>query len=365
MKKRFPWSTVIFLLVLGFLAFSIVRPFVGPAPTVPRAGDVSNADRTSVPASGHDEQTDLPQGVYVGGNGVVEPAQPETKVAAQLSGRIAQVLVKEGDRVVAGQPLVRMEAAVEKAALDAAAADLATAQATFSRVAHGLRAEDVDAANAEAASAKARSDNSAEIYERTAKLAKDGVVTADELDRAKGAADSDAAGYKASLARAHAATAGSRYEDVAEAKSKVVAAQARRDQAQAMLDRLTVGAPIAGEILRVKYRDGEYYNVQGSEPLLILGDTSKLRVRMDVDERDVGKLKMGATAFAVADAYRGARFSGKVTEISRRMGRKNIRTDDPVERIDTKILEVVFDLDDPTQLVPGLRVMSYLDVAQK
>jgi HlyD family secretion protein len=43
------------------------------------------------------------------------------------------------------------------------------------------------------------------------------------------------------------------------------------------------------------------------------------------------------------------------------MGRKNVRTDEPTERLDTKILEVVIDLDDPKGLVPGLRVTSYVD----
>jgi HlyD family secretion protein len=49
-----------------------------------------------------------------------------------------------------------------------------------------------------------------------------------------------------------------------------------------------------------------------------------------------------------------------VAEIGRRMGRKNVRTDDPTERLDTKILEVVIDLDDTTKLVPGLRLTSYI-----
>ncbi len=82
---------------------------------------------------------------------------------------------------------------------------------------------------------------------------------------------------------------------------------------------------------------------------------------MDVDERDIGRVKLGQAAYAVADAWQGVRFPGKVTEIGRRMGRKNVRTDDPTERIDTKILEVVIDLDEPGRLVTGLRVTSYID----
>jgi len=50
-----------------------------------------------------------------------------------------------------------------------------------------------------------------------------------------------------------------------------------------------------------------------------------------------------------------------VVEVGKRMGRKNIRTDDPVERIDTKILEVVVQLNQRDGLVPGLRVVGYIE----
>jgi HlyD family secretion protein len=361
-KKSFPWMTLALVVVFAGLVFFIGRSVSAGPGTSPNAKDgVVAARSASPPGGGADDQLALPNDAsLVGGNGMVEPSQPETKVAGQLSGKIATVLVKEGDRVEKGAPLVTMESTVEKAALDAAEADLSTAKATFARIAHGNRAEDIDAAVAEAASAKAKADNSAEILARTEKLEKEGASTPDELDKAKNMAASDEATAKAAAARAKAATAGSRYEDVAEAKAKVVAAEARRDQAKATLDRLTIVAPIAGEVLRVKYRDGEFYNPASTEPLLILGDTTKLRVRMDVDERDIAKVRMGAKGFVVADAWKGKKFTATVVEIGKRMGRKNVRTDDPVERIDTKILEVVLELDDVQTLVPGQRVMSYV-----
>ena len=46
----------------------------------------------------------------------------------------------------------------------------------------------------------------------------------------------------------------------------------------------------AGEVLQVKVRKGELYSFQGTEPLVVMGDTTRLRVRMDVDESDVGKI---------------------------------------------------------------------------
>ena len=112
----------------------------------------------------------------------------------------------------------------------------------------------------------------------------------------------------------------------------------------------------------MKARVGEYETPGQSEPILVLGDTSKLRARMDVDERDIDKVKLGSTAYVVVDAFPGKRFTGKVAEIGRRMGRNNVRTDEPTERLDTKILEVVVDLDEPKGLVPGLRLTAFVDV---
>ena len=109
-------------------------------------------------------------------------------------------------------------------------------------------------------------------------------------------------------------------------------------------------------------RIGHGYDVHrfGPGEAVVLGDTRVLRVRMDVEERDIGRLTIGAPAQVTADAFPGRKFPGKVVEIGRRMGRKNIRTDDPVERIDTKILEVVVQLERPEGLIPGLRVVSVI-----
>ena len=118
-------------------------------------------------------------------------------------------------------------------------------------------------------------------------------------------------------------------------------------------------APIAGEVLQVKYRAGEYYQ-PGADPLVVLGDTRALRVRMDVDERDVARVAVGDVATLRVSAMPRKDFTGKVVELGRRMGRKNVRTDDPAERNDTKILEVVIAVDAPAGLVVGQRVVCYL-----
>ena len=184
--------------------------------------------------------------------------------------------------------------------------------------------------------------------------------TAEELDRGRQNAANDEATFRSIDSRKRAAKLGSRAEDIAVAAARVLAARARRDQARAVADRMVVKAPGAGQILEIKFRVGEYYTPQGTEPLLVMGDTRIMRVRMDVDERDISKVQVGAKTYAVADGFPGQTFAGQVVEIGHHMGRKNIRTDEPTERIDTKILEVLIQLEAPGPLVPGLRGLSYV-----
>ncbi|MEZ4302621.1 MAG: efflux RND transporter periplasmic adaptor subunit, partial [Polyangiaceae bacterium] len=277
----------------------------------------------------------------------------------QVSGRIERIAVKEGDRVEKGAVLVELSSEVERAALAAAEADVAAAKADLARALRGQRVEDVEAASAEAAAAKSRAELSASLLTRTEELAQKGAASSEELDRARATAATDAASFRAADARRKREARGTRSEDIAAARARADAAAARAEQAKATVERLTIRAPIDGEVLRVTYRAGEHYTPQG-DALLLLGDTRKLRVRMDIDERDIAKVKLGASAVILADAYPGRRFEGNVVEIGRRMGRKNVRTDEPTERVDTKILEVVIDLAPAPELLPGLRVMSYL-----
>ena len=406
MKRRFPWSMIALLVVCVGLATVIGRAVLAGPPTQPRAEDRAKAAREEKPpAGGEDERMPLPEAGLVGGNGIVEPADRESKLGAQVAGVVAALPVKEGQFVEKGAVLALLASEVERAAVAVAEAEVRAARGEVSssreevrtaeedvhvadqervRTEAGLRTEDVDAAKADAEAAEARAALSDGALARTERAAQGGAVTVDELERARRQAEIDRRSAKASRARAAGAVAGARAEDVHVAKGRVVAvrskvkfarvrtrvattrigvAESKLRQAQAALDRLTVRAPTAGEVLQVKYRLGEYYNPAGQEPLIILGDTRHLRVRIDVYERDLAKVRMGARGYVVADGFPGRRFVGRVVEVGRRMGRKNVRTDDPVERIDTKILEVVLALERADGLVPGLRLMAYLEAA--
>ncbi|AKF07852.1 HlyD family secretion protein [Sandaracinus amylolyticus] len=352
---------VLLIALVALLTVVVVRTALAGTDTAPRDVDRDIAARTEpTPGQQHDLTLRTPDGEWVGGLGLIEPARPESRLAPAVAGRIAAVHVEEGQRVAAGTLLVELESGPEQAALAAAEAEVAVAEATLVRSRRGVRAEDLEALTSDAQAASARAELSAGVLARLEAASRGGGVTVDELERARRQADADRLSALTASARQRAGQSGRR-EDVLVAHAQLQAAIARRDQARAALDRLRIVAPVDGEVLEVHFRVGEYAQPGGAEPLIVMGDTSRLRARIDVDERDVARVREGAAARISVDAFPDRFFDGRVVAIGRRMGRKNVRSDEPTERIDTKVLEVVVELgEDARELIVGQRAMGYL-----
>lgn len=362
MRLRVSISTLLFwgaLLGAGALVAQHVLARRTAAPSA-RQAELARGRTVVPPGGGSDESKALPEGSWLPGDGVIEPKDRETRLASNVGGRIARVLVHEGAQVEAGALLIQLDDTLERAAMVAAEAELNVAKAEAYRVGRGVRTEDIEAISAEFEASDARARLSADARARSEVLAQSGAIAEGELEKARRVAEIDRAALAAIEAKKRAAVAGSRLEDVAVAMAKVRSAEARLAQAAAARDQRDVRSPIKGQILQLKVRVGEYYSPLGQDALALIGDTSELRVRLDIDERNVGKLALGMRGFVTLSAFGSRRFDGKVIAVGERMGRKNLRTDDPTERIDTKILEVVMALDDQTGLRPGLRVNAYL-----
>ena len=192
----------------------------------------------------------------------------------------------------------------------------------------------MSAAKADVDAAIARSATSSLTAKRVEQLSAEGLISKDERDRSVSQASIDRAG--------------------------VDQARSRLSEAVARLSQLAVKAPSAGTILKLSVREGEFYSPDGGASLVTLGNLSKVRVRLDIDERFIGSVFVGQPGYVTVEAYKDRKFPGKVVDIAPRMGRKNQRTDDPTERIDTKIREVVLELDEANELVPNLRATGYL-----
>ena len=154
---------------------------------------------------------------------------------------------------------------------------------------------------------------------------------------------------------------GARAEDIAAARAIVARLKAETAFAEAQLDKFVIRSPIAGVILRRQRNAGEAVTNIDPTPIAIVGDLSRLRVRAEVDETDIGHIALGQRVEVSADAFPDRKFGGTVARIARRFGAKEVQTGRPAEKTDMKVLQVMIDLDPDVKLPVGLRVdLSFL-----
>jgi len=293
--------------------------------------------------------------------GRVESISEELEVAADVSGRIASLLVEEGDRVEAGAVIARLVSADHEARVASARAALAVAEAEELRLVNGARTEERREARAAADQADAAAAQAVREYERRLRAAD--VIPREELDRAASDVEVARARQAEAHERARVVDAPARDDERARARAAIQLARARLLEAEALLAKTTVRAPIAGTVLRVVRRAGESVSIEGlgGGHLVTVADLSVLRVRADVDERDVARLRSGQRAWVTADAYGSQHFTGRVIRVGEMLGRKNIRSEEPTEKVDTKVLEALIQLDAGQRLPIGLRVDAYIE----
>jgi HlyD family secretion protein len=205
-------------------------------------------------------------------------------------------------------------------------------------------------------------ENAQSELRRRQELFSAGVVSREEMDRYLREADVAKAKYESAIQRHALVDDRAREEDRSLAEADLALAQAQLDEAQARYDKTFIRSPIDGTVLRKHHRSGESVSNSSTvpDPVLTIGDRKALRVRVDVDETDVSKVSVGQKAYLTADAYGKKRFWGRVVRVGQQLGPKNVRTDEPTEKVDTKILETLVELDPGSQLPDGLRVDAFI-----
>lgn len=293
-RQILPVIAVIGLIVaVAYIAFGMPdRGLTEPAIEPPHAtGELANSPR-------------------VAGTGVVEPSSETVQIGTALSGLVTDLRVKPGDFVEKGQPLFSVDTRQIRAQLGQANAAIAEARAAI----------------AEAQAAQATASRQLALYRNIDDPA---AVSRAEVIRAEG--EASAASQRLQLARA-----------------RLDSAQASAASAQTELGRATVRAPMAGEILAVNIRPGEYLSTMGGSgaPFIEMGETRPLHVRIDIDEEQAARVALGKDAVVSPRGAAGRQVKASFVRAEPQVVPKRSLTNSAQERVDVRVLQVIYRLPD-------------------
>lgn len=252
-----------------------------------------------------------PYEARVAGIGIVEPKSELLKLGTQLDGIIQNVYVAVGDHVKKNDPLFTLDDREAKAQLLSA-----------------------QAAQEEARITLADAESQLAFY---TKIKDPAAVSKEEVTRRRFAARRAKAALKESKARVH--------------------------EAQTQVERLTVRAPIDGEILKLNARPGEYAKtgVQ-NEALITMGDTSTLHVRVEVDEADAQAVKAGRPAQGALRSGGDQTVPLVFVRFEPLLKAKGSLSGAANERVDTRVLEVIYALQTNTiGAYPGQQMDVFIE----
>jgi multidrug efflux pump subunit AcrA (membrane-fusion protein) len=137
--------------------------------------------------------------------------------------------------------------------------------------------------------------------------------------------------------------AGSWKPDIAIAEADVASADAAVKESEAEIERRTIKAPVDAEVFQVKVRPGEYAQTGPlATPLMLLGDTENLHVRVDVDENDAWRIKPNAAAVAQVRGNSSLSAPIHFVRIEPFVVPKKSLTGESSERVDTRVLQILY-----------------------
>jgi multidrug resistance efflux pump len=240
---------------------------------------------------------------------------PLVDLAPKVTGRVLEVLVREGDRVKAGDLLIKLDIGELAVAVDRDKAGVETAQARFRDMAAGSRNQEVASAEADVVDRRAAVDLAKRELQRQEFLLSRKVGTERDVDRAKTELDRAEAALVSASNRAQLSREGFRRWQTEAAKEEVSRARAQLRQTETIASESEIRAPADAIVLHRIAEPGLL--LAAGQPALTLAFANRLYVRTFVPETQLGKIKQGQVAQVSVDAFPGRSFPARLTEISR------------------------------------------------
>ncbi|WP_066482477.1 MULTISPECIES: efflux RND transporter periplasmic adaptor subunit [unclassified Sphingomonas] len=268
------------------------------------------------------------RGGSVAGSGVVEPSSELIEVGAFIPGVVDRVYVQAGDQVAAGQPLFSIDSRDARAAVN-------EAEARLERLRRSVAAARTTLNVARRQLALYSSVTDERAVSRQEVIDRQGVVE-----------DAEAR--------------------LAVALAEVREAEAQLESARVTLARLTVRAPRAAEVLQVRTREGQYATAgpapgNSAEPLLTLGVTRPLHVRVDIDENEIDKVALERGAIISPRGNATSRIQASFVRAEPLVIPKRSLTNASTERVDIRVLQLIYALPaEGHQLFVGQQVDAFV-----
>lgn len=245
----------------------------------------------------------------IGARGLVESVDENVRIAPAVAGLVTKVFVRVGDQVKAGDPLLEQDTRDARAQIKVQQAQLAALQAQIGEAEVTL-ADRKDQAN------------------RIEKLSATRVASVDEKQRSL---------FALKGAESRLATIQTEFES----------AEAQLERARVQLDLLTVRAPRAGTVLQVNIRDGEFAAINPPEPMILLGQIDQFQLRADVDEDNASRIRPNCSAVAFVKGRRDFPIPLEFVRIEPYILPKRSLTGESSERVDTRVLQIIFRFQHP------------------
>jgi multidrug efflux pump subunit AcrA (membrane-fusion protein) len=296
------------LAVAGFFAiWSVRRTQAEQTPVVPTAPPVPPPDKPFPSA--------------VAATGLLEALSENVSIGVPVPGLVQEVVVKVNDLVKSGAPLFRLDDRDLRAEQTALKARVEVARAQLAVDDAAVRKLESQLARWEAAGTRA--------------------VSVEEIENRRN-----------DLAVFRARSGASQVE--------IVAAEAELGRLAQLVERQTVRSPRDGTVLQVNIRAGEYAATAPATPAMIIGDTDRLQVRADVDEQNATRIRPGQRAVAYLKGDRRVAMPLEFVRIEPYVIPKVSLTGASTERVDTRVLQVIFILTKPGE--PPVYVGQQVDV---
>ena len=330
-------ASLVFALIWTVAATPVHKPTTPPSPP-----PVSTSDKA------------------VGAVGLVEPESENIAISCPVSGLATAVYVNAGDRVHARQKLFSLDDRDLQADLKVKSAAADAAREKLLKLEQEPRAEDIPPAEARVREATA-SLADAEVQMKLIESVTDRrAVREEDVQRrriAYQAAQARLAEERSQLSRLKA---GAWAPDVKVARSELAQAEAQVQEVRTAIERMTMTAPIDGVILQKRVRLGQFAQCgPTSEPLIIMGGGAHLNIRADVDEADAWRVRPNTPAIAYVRGDTRKKLSLEFVRFEPYVLPKKSLTGDSTERVDTRVLEVIYRIADET---PAVYVGQQMDV---